>query len=275
VLEAVIPRAFATAEANQASDGGSNPRFGPIFDEPTPSDSVSGPVRSCVVVTDRPLLAASLTAALESRSVICHRVEGAHGFRHAADAVSAVVEATGPIDALVVAPADRQPSFTSRGWELVIDEHSQIVEDIHFDAGWARAAADYAASAARPVRLVTLTDAVSAGGRSRAQASAQLARAAGGSTEGRITAFAASIETSEAAAAQPVGELVAHLLGHPDATALAGAELVIGDGWLGLRSHPRPSASITYGGPAVPDWLDATIREATGITRFPPKLADR
>ncbi len=271
VLEAVIPRAFAKAETNQASGGGGNPRFGPIFDEPAPAEVASAQVRSCAVVTDRPRLAASLTAALEARSITCHRVEVAHGFGDAADALRSVVEAAGPIDAIVVAPAGRQPTATSTdGWERVLAEHRGIVEHIHTDAGWARAAADYAASAARPVRLVTLTDATTTGGRSRAQASAQLARAAAGATEGRVTAFAASIEASEEAAGQPVGELVAHLLGHPEATALAGAELVVGAGWLGLRSHPRPIGSITYGGPAVPDWLDATLREIVGATGRPP-----
>ena len=270
VLEAVIPRAFATAETAQASDGGSNPRFGPIFDEPAPAEVAPARVRSCALVTDRPLLAASLTAALEARSVTCHRVEIAHGFGDAANALRSLVEAAGPIDAIVVAPAGRQPTTSSPdGWERVLAEHHGIVEDIHADAGWARAAADYAAAAARPVRLVTLTDAATTGGRSRAQASAQLARAAAGSTQGRVTAFAASIEASEAAAGQPVGELVAHLLGHPEATALAGAELVVGAGWLGLRSHPRPIGSITYGGPAVPDWLDATLREVVGADGHP------
>ena len=206
VLEAVIPRAFATAETSQASDGGGNPRFGPIFDEPAPAEVASAHVRSCAVVTDRPRLAASLTAALEARSITCHRVEVAHGFRDAADALSSVVEAAGPIDAIVVAPAGRQPTATSTdGWERVLAEHRGIVEHIHTDAGWARAAADYAAGAARPVQLVTLTDAATTGGRSRAQASAQLARAAAGATEGRVTAFAASIEASEEAAGQPVG----------------------------------------------------------------------
>ena len=230
-------------------------------------------MRSCAVVTDRPELAASLTAALEARSITCHRVEVAHGFAAAAKALSAVVEAAGPIDAIVVAPAGGQPTATSTdGWERVLAEHRGIVEHIHTDAGWARAAADYAAGAGRPVRLVTLTDATTTGGRSRAQASAQLARVAAGATEGRVTAFAASIEASEQEAGQPVGELVAHLLGHPDATALAGAELVVGAGWLGLRSHPRPIGSITYGGPAVPDWLDATLREIVGAAGHPPPM---
>jgi hypothetical protein len=276
VLEAVIPRAFAAAEASQASDGAGNPRFGPIFDEPAPAELASADVRSCAVVTDRPQLAAPLIAALEARSITCHRVELVHGFGAATNALSSVVASAGPIDAIVVAPAGRQPTATSTDdWEQGLAEHSGIVEGIHTDAGWARAAADYAASTGRPVRLVTLTDAATAGGRSRAQASAQFARIAAGSTEGRIAAFAASIEASEGAAAQTAGELVGHLLSHPEATALAGAELVIGAGWLGLRSHPRPTGTITYGGPAVPDWLDAPIREVVGTTGFTPSTEAR
>jgi NAD(P)-dependent dehydrogenase (short-subunit alcohol dehydrogenase family) len=270
VLEAVMPRAFAKAEASQASEGGGNPRFGPIFDEPAPTEVASSHVRSCAVVTDRPGLAASLTAALEARSITCHRVEVAHGFGDAASALSSVVEAGGPIDAIVVAPAAGQPTATSDGWGRVLAEHREIVEHIHTDVGWARAAADYAAGADRPVRLVTLTDATTTEGRSRAQASAQHARVAVSATDGRVTAFAAGIEASEEGAGRPAGELVAHLLGHPEAAALAGAELVIGDGWLGLRSHPRPIGSITYGGPALPDWLDATLREIVGVTGQPP-----
>jgi len=276
VLEVVIPRAFATAESSQASGGGANPRFGPIFDEPAPAEVASAPVRSCAVVTDRPLLAAALIVALEARSITCHRVEVAHGFAAAAQALSSVVEAAGPIDAVVVALAGRQPTDTStEEWERVLAEHRGIVEHIHTDAGWARAAADYAASTARPVQLVTLTDAATTEGRSRAQASAQLARAAVGATEGRITAFAASIEASEEEAGPSVGALVAHLLGHPEATALAGAELVIGAGWLGLRSHPRSIGSVTYGGPAVPVWLDTTLREIVGATGHPPHVDAR
>jgi hypothetical protein len=272
VLEAVIPRAFATAEATQASDGGSNARFGQIFDQPAPAEAAPSSVRSCAVVTDRPRLAASLTAALEARSVTCHRLEVAHGFRNAAAALGAAVEAAGPIDAIVVAPAGpRRTDSITDDWRRVLGEHRGIVQHIHTDAGWARAAADYATGArGRPVHLVTLTDAITGGGRSRAQAAAQLARAAVGATDGRVTAFAASIEDSEAAAGGPVGELVAHLLGHPDARALAGAELAVGPGWLGLRSHPRPIGSMTYGGPAVPDWLDGTLREIVGATGEAP-----
>jgi NAD(P)-dependent dehydrogenase (short-subunit alcohol dehydrogenase family) len=276
VLEDVVPRALAKAETSQASAGAGNPRFGPIFDEPAPAEMPPAPVRSCAVVTDRPLLAASLTSALEARSITSHRVEVARGFADAAHALRSVVDAAGPIDAVVVAPAGHGPTDSSTdAWQRVLAEHRGIVEHILTDAGWARAVADYAAGAVRPVQLVTLTDAATTEGRSRAQASAQLARAAGGATEGRITAFAVSIEAPEEEAVAPVGALVAHLLGHPEASALAGAELVVGAGWLGLRSHPRPIGSITYGGPAVPGWLDATLREIVGATGPAPSMEAR
>jgi NAD(P)-dependent dehydrogenase (short-subunit alcohol dehydrogenase family) len=269
VLRAVIPRAFAKAETRQASVGGGNPRFGPIFDEPDPAELASAHVRSCAVVTDRPALAASLSAALKARSITCHLVDidaqSRSSFRGAASALSGAVEAAGLIDAIVYAPAGpRSPATSTDGWERVLAEHSGLVEHLHADAAWARAAADYAAGAARPLQLVTLTDATTAGGRSRAQASAQQARVAAGSTDGRITAYVVGMEAPEAEAAQPAGELVAHLLGDPEAAVLAGAELVLGAGWLGLRSHPRPIGSVTYGGPAVPEWLDATLRQIVG-----------
>ncbi len=273
VLDDVIPQAFAKSEADQASAGGGNPRFGSVFDEPAPAQAAAAHVRSCALVTDRPQLATAIGAALEARSIACHRVGVAHGFAAAADALRSVVEAEGPIDAVVVAPAAGRPTATpAEGWERVLAEHRGIVGHIHTDAGWARATADYAATASRPVQLVTLTDATTTEGRSRAQASAQHARVATGATEGRVTAFAASIEAREESAGRPTGELVAHLLGHPGAAALAGAELVVGPGWLGLRSHPRPVGAITYGGPALPAWLDATLREVVDADRQPTSM---
>jgi NAD(P)-dependent dehydrogenase (short-subunit alcohol dehydrogenase family) len=274
VLGTLIPRAFATAEAKQASGGGGNPRFGPIFGERLSDDPANGPasvqVRSCAVVGDRSEIADALVAALEARSITCQRVDLARGFDPAAAALRSLADATGPLDAVVVAPSGGRPAPTSsEDWEQILAEHSGIVEHLHVDAGWARAASDYAAAVARPLKLVTVTDAVTAGGRSRAQASAQLARAAAGATEGRVTAFAVGVEAPEAMTALPVGELVAHLLADPDSNALAGAELVAGAGWLGLRSHPRPIGSVTYGGPAVPDWLDDILREIVGSGTVP------
>jgi len=79
------------------------------------------------------------------------------------------------------------------------------------------------------------------------------------------------IESASADAAEQTGELVGHLLGHPDSSAgLAGAELVVGPGWIGLRAHPRPIGTVVYGGPAVPGWVDGALRE---IVRAPAEAS--
>jgi hypothetical protein len=273
VLRAVIPRAFVKAEEAQASDGGSNPRFGAIFDEaaapeagPSPS-----PVTSCAVVSDRPVLGAAVTAALEARSIVCHRVEVAPGFEDAAAALRSVVDRTAPLDAVVVALAGHSPTASPRaGWEHVLADHRGMVERLHADAAWTRAAADYAAGADRPVRLVVLTDATTPSGRSRAQASVQLARVAAGATKGRVTAYGVGIEAPEEIAGPSAGALVPQLLCNPDAAALAGAELAVSGGWIGLRSHPRVVGCITYGGPAVPSWLDVALRDMVPATGAVP-----
>ena len=103
VLQSVIPRAFVKAETAQATDGGANPRFGPIFDEPAPVEPSRGPVTSCAIVSDRPDMAAAIVAALEARSIICHRVEVAPTSPPPPACAQRVVDHAGPIDALVVA----------------------------------------------------------------------------------------------------------------------------------------------------------------------------
>ena len=93
--------------------------------------------------------------------------------------------------------AVRTPIESAGGWREVLDEHDGIGESIRTDAAWARAVADYSAAGGRPVRLVTLTEATFSGGRSRAQAAAQLARSAHTATSDRVDAFAISVETAD------------------------------------------------------------------------------
>ena len=248
VLDSVIPKALVPAESGQATNGGGNPRFLGLFDEAGPAAIESGPVQSVALVSDREELAGAVVSALSARSITCLRVDPKPGFDHALP----------DVDAVVVALAGNPRSGTGPEWQQVLAEHAGVVEQIHTDGGWARATSDHAAAVDRPVKLITLTDAISAGGRSRAQAAAQLARIAASSSKGRVAAFAVSIEGENSSA---IGELVGQLLGNPEASGVAGAELVASHDWLGLRSHPRPIGSITYGGPAVPDWLDATLRE--------------
>jgi hypothetical protein len=274
VLEAVVPRAFVTAETNQATDGGANPRFGSIFDAPAPAPDglAAGELRSCAVVSERPELAAAVTAALEARSIACHTTEPARDFDGAAKALRAAADAAGPLDAVVVALAAPPASPTpTTGWQGVLADHREIIEHLHADASWTRAAAEYAAGTERPLRLVTLTDARTPAGRSRAQASAQIARAAAGGTGRLVTALAVSTESGEPGAPEQEGALVGHLLGHPEAAALAGAELVVGTGWIGLRAHPRPIGTVVYGGPAVPDWMDGALRQIVDAPDSEPR----
>ena len=262
-----FPVAFARAEANQVSDGGGNPRFGPIFDEPAPDRAASRRVRSCVVVTDRPRLAASLTAALEARSITCHRVELAQRLRRRRQGAAAPwsKQPARSTPSSWRPPADRSTGDLGADWERVLAEHRGIVEHIHTDAGWARAAADYAAGADRPVRLVTLTDATTAGGRSRAQASAQHARVAAGATEGRVDGLRREhrgVGGGSRPGRPPHSSPTSSAIPRPPRWPVP--SWWSAGGWLGLRSHPRPIGSVTYGGPAVPDWLDATLREIVG-----------
>ncbi len=111
------------------------------------------------------------------------------------------------------------------------------------------------------MRVVTVTDATTSGGRSRAQAAAQLSRAAHLVTDIQTDAFAIGVETDATSRGSSVGELVAYLVGVDDAAAMSGAELVVAAEWIGLRSHPHADASISFGGPELPTWVDGALRD--------------
>jgi hypothetical protein len=101
--------------------------------------------------------------------------------------------------------------------------------------------------------------------RSRAAAAAHLARAPRGASGERDSAFAIAVEGSTTAALDASSALAAYVLGAPDAVALAGAELAAGDGWFGVRSHPRPRGSVVLGGAEVPPWFDTALRDIAGV----------
>jgi hypothetical protein len=215
-------------------------------------------------VSDRADLADAVRRALDERGVVVRPISAAGGFEEASTALAAAGDG-GPLDAVVVAPRSEHPS--AGGLEQILDGHRDVTDGIAADAAWARAVAEHSARVGAPVRLVTLTDAVGPGGRSRAQASAQLARAARGATDEQVAAFAVSIESAASDDLAAAGELAAHLVCHPSATQLSGAELAVGRGWLGLRSHPRPAPAITLGGAVVPEWFDEVLAEAIGVWR--------
>ena len=73
-----------------------------------------------------------------------------------------------------------------------------------------------------------------------------------------------SSESADPADRAAVAELAAHLVAGSDLDDLSGAELCAGSGWLGLRSHPAPTGSVNFGGPEVPDWVGAAVRDLVG-----------
>jgi NAD(P)-dependent dehydrogenase (short-subunit alcohol dehydrogenase family) len=275
-LETIVPKAFVTAETAQATNGGSNPRFPGVFDDPAttpPAGSQRG--GSCVLVTDDPSWGAALGDAMAAQGVKCLGIgavadersltsEIARGFAAAAAQLSQAARDAEPVEAVVVAlrAAGDNPGSDAEGgdWGAVLRAHAGITDAIRTDATWARAVADHSAAGDRPVRLVTLTDATFSGGRSRAQAVAQLARSAHTATSNRVDAFAISVEAGEEREKGPVAQLVSHLVRSPELGALSGAELVAASGWFGLRSHPSPATTVAFGGPAVPEWLDGAMR---------------
>ena len=77
-------------------------------------------------------------------------------------------------------------------------------------------------------------------------------------TGDRVAAFAVTVE--DPAEIEVAAALATHLATTAD-PALAGAELAIGTGWLGVRSHPRPGTSLVFGGPDLPPWFDTVLGE--------------
>ena len=255
-----VAETLAAAESTQRTGGGANPRLGTVFDDPDGPPAERAPCR-IAVIADR----ADLGGVLVERAVATGATatsitppSAPTGFDAARDALEAAATTLGGLDAVVVArraAGDR----TDGDWEAVLASHTAAVDGLLDDAAWARAAAERAARTTEPLRLITVTDAGSAGGRSRAQAVAQLTRAAGGATEDRVAAFAVAVE--DTGQADVVAALVGELATSGSAPSLAGAELVVGGGWVGVRSHPVAGGSIVFGGPDVPDWFDDVLEE--------------
>jgi hypothetical protein len=216
-------------------------------------------------VSDAQPWADVMTAAFARRGVECVPVTPERGFAAAAENLARLGRDLGPVDAVVVALAGGTPPDAPTAdvppWQLVLDEHSGITDQICTDAAWMRAVADCAQSSGRPMRVVTVVDATTAGGRSRAEAAAQLTRGAHLATSDRVDGFSISVEAPPEAAAAAVAEITASLVGADGTGALSGAELVAGAGWFGLRRHPCPTATVAFDGPALPDWLDTAVRD--------------
>ncbi len=299
-LDTLVPVVLAAAEAQQRSTGGSNARFGPVFDQPGTTGPVPGPASSttsnCLVISDNAAIATSIAAALARCGMtaidiaarpLAGQSESAQpapgrpapgqsapgqparlptGFAAADAALQRAAKAAGGIDAVVIAPgpfAADGPAAPS--WQQLLAGYAVTTDHVLSHAGWLQAAARYAVRTSRPIRVMHLADATSPPLRASAQAVAQLARCASLLRPGLIDVFSIALETAEPADQQPVAHLIARLLWSGDAGPLRGAELVARPGWIGARSHPGPAATASYGTSTIPPWITDWLRDVVPL----------
>ena len=257
-LDTLMPVVLGPAEERQRSTGGSNARFGPVFDQPGTTGPVAGPAsRRCLVVADNAALAGALAPALARCGMTAIDVgSSSAGFAAAEEAV----RRAGDLDAIVIAPGSFAAGPSPSTWEEMLAGYAPTSDCVLAHAGWLRAAARAAVHASRPLRVVHLADAASPARQPAAQAVAQLARCANvlSASLARpdlIDVFSIALETAEPADHQPVAQLAARLLWSGDAGPLRGAEMFARPGWIGVRSHPGPAATASYGSVAIPPWV--------------------
>jgi NAD(P)-dependent dehydrogenase (short-subunit alcohol dehydrogenase family) len=273
VLGTVMPLVLSPAEAHQRSGGGSNPRFGEVFSGAVSSAPGADPDRNCLVVADDPALGAAVLRALPAWGLKAigpsaseptggPRRPLATGFDAAWVALQEASQAAGPLHSLIVvstAPEGGEGGDHSP-WRRLLAAQASTCTQVKTHGAWLRAAARYARQAHLTPRVVHLTLVAAAEGVPTAQAVAQLARTANGmSMPESLECFSVTVESRRDADLAAAGHLAARLAGADDAVSLAGAELVVGDGWLGLRSHPEPAATVSFGGPAIPPFVDDVL----------------
>jgi NAD(P)-dependent dehydrogenase (short-subunit alcohol dehydrogenase family) len=274
VLGTVMPVVLAPAEADQRSGGGSNPRFGDVFSGSVPAAPGPDGKRTCLVIADNPGLGAAVARALPAwdMSPLVPGTDQAapgsrrplpSGFEAVAAAVHQAAGTAGGLDSLIVVSSIPDPDVPGEGvpWLRLLAAQTSTCSYVTSHGAWLRAAARYARETDRALRVVHVTVVASDRGRPAAQAVAQLARTANDHRgPGPLEVFSLTVESMGDSDITAAGHLAARLAGADDAAALAGAELVIGRGWLGVRSHPEPAATLSFGGPDLPPFIDDALR---------------
>ncbi|MCM3925214.1 oxidoreductase, partial [Frankia sp. AiPs1] len=278
---------LAPAHAQQRSTGGSNPRSGPLAATPpgsaAPPGSAgllgsAGPAElACLVVSDDRVLTEQLAGALApwGYTTVAAPVgdtgtgDAATGFAAAEQGLHRAATTTAAeLDAVVVihgADAIGAGGEPGVDWHAILASHAGTAATILGHAAWSRAAARQVAATGRSLRVVHVVPALTPGGRSAAQAVTQLARSVNDtpiSPSGGLVTFAVSAQSVDPADRVPLAELVASLVAAPDTASLAGAELVVRPGWLGLRAHPAPAVTASLAGAEPGPWTDDVLRDA-------------
>jgi NAD(P)-dependent dehydrogenase (short-subunit alcohol dehydrogenase family) len=273
-LATLVPVVFQPGEATQRTGGGSNPRLGNVFNSVvTPASDYPTPDSTCLVACDDALIAASFDSAVRAwgmRTIGLGGLDPAGGTNPVGyvavdEALATTAAAVGPIDCIIVFTRNegKPDEGSDPAWQGALDAHRETTAQLLQHAAWARAAARYAVGAGRPLRVVHVSAATNAAGRTTGQAVAQLARSVNDMAwAAPIDTFAISLETSDSQDLRTLGHLVARLARSQDGLSLRGAELVAGHGWVGLRSHPGPVATVTFGGPEIPPGVIDALRQA-------------
>ena len=275
VLSTLIPEVFVPAEAAQRTGGGSNSRFGPIFSGAAGAPPTASTRANCLIVSEDPAIATSLGDAVRAWGMTPVKIGGAgrlmvdstspDGFETVSRMFSDAVEANGAVDAIVVVGevANSQSTTERDSWPQLIESHSNVVNDIMFHGAWLRAAGRYSNESSRSIRIVHLTAASTPAGRTTSQAISQMVRNANDIPfPTSFDAYSISLETSGADDVDPMCALTARLVCAEDTRTLRGSEFVAHRGWIGLRSHPAPGATISFGGPDIPSWVSSAFRLA-------------
>jgi NAD(P)-dependent dehydrogenase (short-subunit alcohol dehydrogenase family) len=279
VLATVMPVVLSPAEADQRTGGGSNPRFGDVFSAAPSSDPASEARRTCLVLSDDDAQASALARALARWNMLAvgpggtdparsAPLERSFGFDAASAGLRLAVERAGPLDALIVSfttpgPGHEPRDHNAPAWLRLLAAQTSAANQVMAHGAWVRAAARYAVEAHRTVRVIHVNRVESFGGEPVAQAVAQLARCVNDSTLATpLDVFSISLESVRSSDVAAATHLAARLAGAADSPPLRGAELVVGKGWLGLRSHPGPAATFSFGGPAVPAFVDEVLRQS-------------
>jgi NAD(P)-dependent dehydrogenase (short-subunit alcohol dehydrogenase family) len=260
--------ALVTASAQAGvTTGGSMPRLG---GRPPRAGQAEVRGRALLVSSDRPA-AAALGATLAAEG---WRVAGAGpwdppdgrlaeavpvDFVGAERLLGAARRALGGVEALVVHSGEHDP-----GPDLSAAWNGAILTGIGRHAAWSRAAAR-AAPPGSPGMVTVHAVTSSAAGAVVAQAVCQLTRCLQSDRDpATFRTFTVEALPSDRPDRPALAELAAWLCRSPDAVALAAEELVAGDDWIGLRSHPAAAFTASFGRPVPEAWLDRALRAGLG-----------
>jgi len=158
---------------------------------------------------------------------------------------------------ILTEPVGTEVSPLGAPWRHVVRPFSALTTRVLHQAAWMRALA-HRSRLAGGVRVVSLQGEAGAADVAASQAIAQLGRGMARRETGLIHPFSLAVR-GDRRAWQTALEFASHLVTDPAAIPLAGAELVVGDAWVGVNAHPQPASTVTFDGPLVPEWLDQAL----------------